>query len=115
MLDQLPGECVYVSLFTCINRQGVVRLWPVKLPGADGRINEWHRSQMEAAERATDRWVRIKASMALGAYEIFEASATVPDPEWPAEPFQQLIRVGFRERLIDRLDHPVVAKLRGLS
>jgi hypothetical protein len=41
---QLPGECVPVILFTGINRQGVVFLWPVKLPTPDGKINEWHRS-----------------------------------------------------------------------
>ncbi len=34
----LPGECTYVRLYTCINRQGAVRLWPVTLPGADGRL-----------------------------------------------------------------------------
>jgi hypothetical protein len=67
----------------------------------------------EAAERAVERWVRVKANRSLGAYEIFEASASIPDAEWPAETFQQLIRIGFRDRLIDRLDHPLIAKLRG--
>jgi len=38
---ELPGECVYVRLYTCVNRQGVVRLWPVKLAGSDGRIIEF--------------------------------------------------------------------------
>ena len=112
---ELPGECVLVTLYTAINRQGVVRLWPMKLPGPDGRIIEWHRSLAEAAERAMERWVRVKANKSLGAYEIFEASATIPDPEWPAESFQQLLRIGFRDRLVDRLDHPLIAKLRGLS
>ena len=110
---ELPGECVLVTLYTAINRQGVVRLWPIKLPGPDGRIIEWHRSQAEAAERAIERWVRVKANMSLGAYEISEASATIPDPEWPAESFQQLLRIGFRDRLVDRHDHPLIAKLRG--
>ena len=53
--------------------------------------------------------------MSLGAYEVFEASAPIPDPEWPAELFQQLLRIGFRDRLVDRLDHPLIAKLRGLA
>jgi hypothetical protein len=110
---ELPGECIGVELFTCVNRQGVIRLWPVKLPGPDGRVIEWHRSLAEAAERAVERWVRVKANRSLGAYEIFEASASIPDAEWPAETFQQLIRIGFRDRLIDRLDHPLIAKLRG--
>jgi hypothetical protein len=36
--QQLPGECSPVSLYTAINRQGVVFLWPVKLPAPDGKI-----------------------------------------------------------------------------
>jgi hypothetical protein len=112
---ELSGECVSVALYTCINRQGVVRLWPVKLPGPDGRVNEWHRSQAEAAELAIDCWVRIKANKSLGAYDIFKAVSTIAEPEWPTETFQQLVRIGFRDRLIDSLDHPIVARLRGVS
>ncbi len=112
---ELPAECVFVSLFTAINRQGVVRLWPVKLPGPDGRIIEWHRSAAEAAERAMRAWIRIKANRALGAYEIYEAVSTIAEPEWPEATFQELIRIGFRDRLICSLDHPLIAKLRGLA
>jgi hypothetical protein len=61
------------------------------------------------------RWVRVKANMSLGAYEIFEAEASIPDPEWPDVPFQELLRIGFRDRLIDRLDHPVIKRLRGMN
>jgi hypothetical protein len=112
---QLPGEFQMVVLFTAINRQGVTRLWPVRLPPADGRINEWHRSAMEAAELAMRRWVRVKANMALGAYEIFEAASVIPDPTWPDLSFQELIRIGFRDRLVNSLDHPVIKRLRGLA
>ncbi len=110
---ELPGEFAMVMLFTAINRQGVLQLWPVRLPAPDGRILEWHRSAMEAAELAMRRWVRIKANMALGAYEIFEAASTIADPEWPGLPFQELLRIAFRDRLVDRLDHAVIKRLRG--
>ena len=46
---ELPGEFLPVVLYTAINRQGVIRLWPVRLPAPDGRVNEWHRSAAEAA------------------------------------------------------------------
>ena len=52
MAQQLPGEFSVATLYLTINRQGVVHLWPVKLPGLDGKHNEWHRSAAEAAERA---------------------------------------------------------------
>jgi hypothetical protein len=111
----LPGEFVMVRLFTYINRQGVVRLFPVKLPGPDGKTNEWHRSLMEAAEIAMDRWCRIKANMSLGAYDIFEAEGTIPEPIWPDKTFEELLRIGFRDRVVDRLDHPLIKRLRGLG
>ena len=33
MAQDLPGEFAAATLFTAINRQGVLHLWPVKLPG----------------------------------------------------------------------------------
>ena len=54
---ELPGEFTTATLYTAINRQGVVHIWPVKLPGPDGKHNEWHRFAAEAAEIAMTRWV----------------------------------------------------------
>ena len=112
---QLPGECSPVILYTAINRQGVVFLWPVKLPTADGKILEWHRSAAEAAERAMSAWIRVKADMALGAYAMYEASSTIPDPIWPTASLKDLLKIGFKDRLVDSLDHPVIKRLRGES
>jgi hypothetical protein len=66
---ELSGEFFMATLFVYINRQGVLRLVPVKLPGPDGRVNKWHRSLMDGVEAAMHHWVRIKANMALGAYD----------------------------------------------
>jgi hypothetical protein len=113
--QQIPNEFVMYTLYTAVNRQGVVHLWPVRLPKPDGRINEWHRSAAEAAELAMKRWVRVRANMALGAYEIFEAASTIPEPTWPGHSFQELVKIAFRDRLITNLDHPVIRRLRGLT
>ena len=109
---ELPGEFNMVMLFTAINRQGVVHLWPARLPAPDGRVMEWHRSALDAADLAMRRWVRVKANLSLGAYEIVEA-ATTAEPEWPTVSFQELLRIAFRDRLVDRLDHAVIKRLRG--
>jgi hypothetical protein len=108
-----PTEIVTEMLYTAINRQRVVFLWPVRLPASDGRVNEWHRSLQEAAERAMQHWIRVTANMNLGAYEITEATAKMPDPEWPEYSFHDLLRIGFRDRVIGSLDHPVLKRLRG--
>jgi hypothetical protein len=112
---QFPGECAPVTLYTGINRQSVTFLWPVKLPTPDGKSNEWHRSAAEAAERAMTCWLRVKADMALGAYAMYEASSTIPDPIWPTASLKELLKIGFKDRLVDSLDHPVIKRLRGES
>jgi hypothetical protein len=111
---QLTDECVRATIYTAINRQGVVHLWPVKLPREDGRrVNEWYRSSQEAAEMAMQQWVRVKANMSLGAYEIFKSQGVIPDPEWPTLSFNELLRIAFRDRLVNSFDHPVIGRLRG--
>jgi hypothetical protein len=80
---ELPGECVSVALYTCINRQGVVRLWPIKLPGPDGRVIEWHRSQAEAAEFAIDSWC---ASKRTSPWERTTSSRAPPHPSRNGRP-----------------------------
>lgn len=110
---ELPGEIVPMQLFTAINRQGVVFLLPVRLPGEDGKHNEWHRSLLEGTRMAMTRYVRIAANMSLGAYEVFEATGDLPDPVWPDIGFDGLLRVAFRDRFIRDHDHAVIRRLRG--
>jgi hypothetical protein len=101
-------------MYACINRAGVVFLWPVRLPDTDGRQLAWHQSAAEAAEMAVKSWVRIKANMSLGAYDVFEASSTIPEPTWPKDlTFEQMLRIAFKGRLVDNLNHPVLKRLRG--
>ena len=114
LVGDLAGEIVLKTLFTAINRQGVVFLWPVRLPDPEGRQQEWRRSMREAAEIGMTRWVRMKANMSLGAYEMAVAEGTMTEPAWPASSFQDLIRIAFRDRLITTIDHHVIKRLRGL-
>ena len=50
--SELTQEITVVTLFTYVSRQGVVSLWPVRLPTPDGKQNPWHRSAADAAELA---------------------------------------------------------------
>ncbi len=47
-------------------------LWPIRLPGPDGKLDDWNMSGVEAAKRASGRWLRMASNMSLGAYEIYE-------------------------------------------
>jgi hypothetical protein len=111
--QEFPEEFFSAMVYTAINRQKVLFLWPTRLPGEDGRTNNWHQSAQTAAEYAMKGWVRVKANMSLGAYEIGEAAADIPDPVWPDISFNDLLRIGFRGRVVDSLDHPVLKRLRG--
>jgi hypothetical protein len=113
MQHELSRELVATVLFTAVTRQGVCFLWPVRLPGPDGRHDEWNRSALDAAHLAMARWVRVASNRQLGAYEVFEAAGALPEPEWPAESFEQIFRVAFKDQYIDSVDHPAVRRLRG--
>ncbi len=110
---ELFGELVPVTIFTAINRQGVVFLWPCRLPEETGRSNPWHESALEAAARAKTNWTRIAADMSLGAYRIWEASGELPEPEWPEQSLRDLLAIAFKGRYIDTHDHAVLKRLRG--
>jgi hypothetical protein len=112
---ELAAEATFSprALHAAVNRQGVLFVWPIRLPGADGKLDEWSRTAHEAAERATRGWVRVTANLSLGAYDVLEAVAQLGEPDWPVLPFRELLRVAFRDKLIDSLDHPVLRRLRG--
>lgn len=109
----VQGEIVPKVLFTAVNRQGVVFLWPVRLAGADGRHDEWSRSSMEAAQEAMKEWTRVAANMSLGAYEVFLSTADLPEPVWPETTFKGLLEIAFKDRFIRTPEHPVIRRLQG--
>jgi hypothetical protein len=113
LCSEIPGEVTPKLLLTTVTRQGVLLLWPIRLPGEDGRHDEWNRSAFQAAELAMKHWVRVAANMALGAYEVFQATGDLPDPDWPEADFQTIVRTAFRDRFIQSLDHPVIRRLQG--
>jgi len=102
---------------TGISRPGnVVFLWPIRLPGEDGRLDSWNQSAIEIATTiATEKWVRISSNRHLAAYEPYVAAASDSwgEPQWPEKKFSQLVRLAFRHSLIDNLEHPALKRLRG--
>jgi hypothetical protein len=64
---------------------------------------------------AMDCWLRVQANMDLGAYELRRAMHEIPAPVWPTHTLHELLKIAFRDRVVDRLDHPVVKRLHGLN
>lgn len=111
--NELPGEITPKIFLTGMTRQGVLFLWPIRLPNADGRHDNWNRSALEAAELAKRKWVKVVSNMSLGGYEVYEATGDLPDPEWPDLSFEEIMRVAFKDRYIQTMDHLVIRRLNG--
>jgi len=114
VLPALAEDVRHVELRLCQNRQGVIFLWPVPMPGPDGRTNSWHQSAREAASLAEDGWIRMVAVMAEGGYSIYRATGNIPDPDWPDKTLLELLELAFKDgKLIDKEDHTIVQQLNG--
>lgn len=112
---QLADHLRKVRLFTAIDKRGNVFLWPAKLPTADGNASarSWQQSALHAAEQAKTLWVKIQGNKPIGAYDIIVAKGDLGDPSWPDHSLQELIKIAFRDRFIESLDHPVVREING--
>ena len=113
--DHLTDNLATALIVTCINRAGDPFLWRIKLPGSDGRANPWTTSALAAAKQAETHWCRMVANMGNGDYSLFTSEAGWAEPKWPDLDFRELLRIAFRDRFIDSVDHPIVRELRGLA
>lgn len=102
-----------VSLVQFITKQGVLGIFPLKLATDSTARSGWYDTAMAAADLAKKSWVRMKADMALGGYRVYRAESDLGEPEWPETPFNELLDIAFRDRVIMDENHPVFNKLRG--
>jgi hypothetical protein len=116
MLPELQGESQFSphTLYVTITRQGVLGVWPIRFPEDGGRVNDWSRTSMLAAEQAMTRWIRLIPNVGAGFNDILVADSNLGEPEWPDLPYKEILRIAFRsEGIITSLDHPIIKKLRG--
>ena len=111
--EHLRAEAYPACLFTAITRQNDVFLLPVKLPAYDGKTNSWNESALAAVQLAVSKWVRIASNMSAGMYDVDEALGDLGAPVWPELSFRDILKLCFKDRLIESLDHPVLRSLRG--
>ncbi len=101
------------QLHAAIDRTDNPFLIPVILPGEDGQWNSWHESLAQGVEMAKDHWVRLTSNKSIGAYDVNQATAVLPEPVWPGATMEELIKIAFRGKIIDSADHPVIRALQG--
>ena len=113
-LRELVSHELQIKLiYTAMTRQGTLFLWPVRMPGPDGRLDTWNESAHTAAQHAMHSWIRVQSNRQLGGYEIYQAAGNIPEPEWPDKTMAELLQVAFKKNFIKDLDHPVLRALEG--
>jgi hypothetical protein len=96
-----------VQIFLSVNTGGFPFLWWNILSD-----NPWHLSKLACARESMDKWVKMVNVGGSYATQPPDIEPTIK-PQWPDQPYDELVRVGFRGRFIDDLEHPVIRKLRG--
>jgi hypothetical protein len=115
VLGAVSEDVRYYQLVTFTTRAGALGVWPIVMPGPDGKPTGWTQSALEAATTAKKEWVRIRANMSSGGYEVHRLLVTIPEPDWPDLTFEQILNLAFKDRIITAVDHPLVRQLRGLA
>jgi hypothetical protein len=108
----LEGEKTFkpFRLVLCIDRQGQVYLWPLRLPGDTGREDDWMTSALSIAEQAKTEWVRMVAGPRD--FKSKTSGAVLSDPVWPEQTFDELLELAFRKRRIVSETDPILRRLR---
>ncbi len=66
LMESFPDEFVPKYLFTCQTRQGATFLWPIRMPGPDGRLDQWNESALHIVNQYAGRWIRVISNMGWG-------------------------------------------------
>lgn len=111
--ERCPDEVVARRLYLAVNTQKTYFLWPVKLPNADGSLDDWNLSAHEIADQARRTWVTVRSKRDMGAYICRPAPGITHEPEWPGESFDDIVKIATKGKVITGWDHPKLRQRRG--
>jgi hypothetical protein len=113
--SSLMGEACFKpkTFHLAVNMQGKLFLWGVRRPADDTKEpDRWMRAPLEAVRLAKDRWTRITWNELTREHDVATCDSDA-EPEWPDLPFRDLLKLAFKNYVIDTPDHPVLRRLRG--
>jgi hypothetical protein len=77
-------------------------------------LSQIHQSNLDVINAAKATWVCRKWNQKAMLYEFTEAhSEYAPAPVWPDYPFEEIVELAYKERIIDSEKHPVYLELIG--
>jgi hypothetical protein len=107
------SQLVPVRLRLAINSLGTEFLWDIRQP-RDGVMTDYHIALQEAADEAEKCWVRLEWDNGSRVYNFHVAVDDLGDPGFTEErTMRDWLRLGFKGRLIDSADHPVLHEFQG--
>jgi hypothetical protein len=72
------------------------------------------RSEHAAAVLAQTSWTQLVWNMERADFDVETAENIGKEPNWPKESFEQLLKLGFADVIVDNQDHHYVRRLRGI-
>jgi|AmaraimetFIIA100_FD_contig_61_4356621_length_942_multi_2_in_0_out_0_2 hypothetical protein len=87
-----------------------ILLWPVS---AAADFAAW-RSEQAAARLAKDKWTQLVWNRDRADFNVETAENIDRQPTWPKESFEQLLKLGYADCIVDNEDHYYVRRLRGI-
>ena len=94
-----------------VTRDGDPFLWVLKVPTTGAYYESWYQSAIDAANAAETQWVQLETMK--DNYDFLAAPGINVEPVWPDLTFAEILRLAFKDRYIDTIDHPLLKKLRG--
>jgi len=95
---------------TCVWPGNGYLLWPVP---EKTTFKAW-KSENTAADKAQKDWMQMVWNEEKNDYDVEKAESIDIEPIWPKESFEELLKIGFADIIVDNADHYYVRRLRGI-
>jgi len=94
----------------------VMYVWPVPELGSKKKDFKPWKSARAAYDLSREKWMQIWWSEEESDFKVEKAEGNLPEPTWPdGKTFNDLLKLGFADRIIDNENHDYVRQLRGLT
>jgi hypothetical protein len=113
----LIGESTFKRkhIHLAVTKQSAHFLWAVRCPPDDDQPpDKWMKTPLEALRLAKNEWTRIYWDASTRQHRLGR-SEDPQEPDWwvTKYTFPELLKIAFKDYIIDSLDHPVIRRLKG--
>jgi hypothetical protein len=114
--DAIKPVCKRVTIWLAVDGHGTYHLLLTKLPLPEMDMHEWYRTARVVAEAATREWVKVTKASSDDGWSYVPVSHQMFEPKWPDKSLEELLRVAFPDRVVNRFDHDLIKQfeMRGL-